>query len=110
MILFSHLEGDRVLSTIVSLVKGVLRRTDIFARWGGDEFAILLPNTGKRQAYELAERIRELITGHHLETAEPLSCSFGLEELCKGDSRNSFLSRVDMRLYQAKKSGKNMVK
>jgi two-component system, cell cycle response regulator len=105
-----HLEGDRVLTTIVSLVRGMLRKTDIFARWGGDEFAILLPNTGKRQAYELAKRIKKHIKGHHFESAGPLSCSFGVEELRKGDTSSSLLSRVDMRLYQAKTRGKNLVK
>ncbi len=106
---FGHLEGDRVLTTVVALTQGILRKTDIIARWGGDEFAILLPHTGKHQAYELAERIKMLITEHHFESAGSLSCSFGVEELRKGDTTSSLLSRVDQRLYKAKKRGKNWV-
>jgi len=105
-----HLAGDRIISTLASLVRRVLRKTDIFARWGGDEFVILLPNTEKDQAYELAERIRDLIAGHSFKAVGFLSCSFGVEELRKGDERNSLLSRVDRKLYEAKESGKNIVK
>jgi len=107
---FGHLEGDRVIASVASLVRGFLRKADIFARWGGDEFAILLPHTEKQQAYKLAERIRDRITENVFEPTESLSCSFGVEELCSGDSSNSLLSRVDQRLYEAKKSGKNIVK
>lgn len=105
-----HLEGDKVLTTIVSLVKGTLRKSDIFARWGGDEFAILLPNTDISQAYELAERLNELVRSHRSKLTGPISCSFGVEGLHKGDTMNSLFSRVDLKLYQAKICGKNKVK
>ncbi len=104
-----HLEGDKVLKSVVSLVQGVLRKTDIFARWGGDEFAILLPNTEKHQAYELAERIKNLIAEHNFGLAGSLSCSFGVEEWAKGDTVNSLVSKVDKKLYKAKIRGKNLV-
>ncbi|MGM0689793.1 MAG: GGDEF domain-containing protein [Bacillota bacterium] len=106
---YGHLTGDRVLSTLAGIVKAALRSSDIFARWGGDEFAILLPHTTKSQARELAERIRDIIVSHYFTQVGYISCSFGVTAYQKGDDINSLISRVDRRLYKAKKTGRNIV-
>ncbi len=106
---YGHLAGDLVLSKLTGVVKKSLRKTDVFARWGGDEFAILLPHTGRLQAFELAERIRSLISDTIFDPAGSVSCSFGVTSFRRGDTMDSFLSAADRRLYEAKKSGKNVV-
>ena len=55
---FGHMMGDKVLKQVVHAVQGCIREADVFARWGGDEFAILLPNTNLAEARKLAERLR----------------------------------------------------
>lgn len=106
---YGHLTGDRVLTTLAGIVKAVLRSSDIFARWGGDEFAILLPHTHKSQAHELAERIRDIVASHYFTQVGYISCSFGVAAFHKDDDITSFISRVDKRLYEAKKTGRNLV-
>ncbi|MEW5785049.1 MAG: GGDEF domain-containing protein [Bacillota bacterium] len=106
---YGHLTGEQVLSTLAGIVKSVVRQSDIFARWGGDEFAILLPHTDEARAYELAKRIRAVIASHCFEGVGSISCSFGVAVYQKGDDGNSFLSRADQKLYQAKSTGKNLV-
>ena len=106
---YGHLIGDRVLSAVAEVVDRELRSSDIFARWGGDEFAILLPHTTRQQAYELAERIRDTISAHKFEQAGYITCSFGVAEFRKDDDINSFLARADQRLYEAKTTGRDLV-
>jgi diguanylate cyclase (GGDEF)-like protein len=61
---YGHLVGDQVILDIVKLVQHTIRETDIFARWGGQEFVILLPNTHKLDAANLSERIRLAVESH----------------------------------------------
>ncbi len=104
-----HLIGDSVIKELAGLVEEKLRGSDIFARWGGDEFNILLPSLGLEQAIELADRLRNMITSHSFSLVGKVSCSFGVAELVIEDDSNSLLSRADERLYRAKREGKNMV-
>ena len=108
--LYGHLMGDQVLRTVTRLVQECLRKTDIFARWGGDEFAVLLPHTNKDQAKELALRIRDTIANYTFNQVGRVSCSFGLSAFVVGESSDQFLSRADNKMYEAKNSGKDMVK
>lgn len=104
-----HLAGDSILQNIASIIKDSIRRTDIFARWGGEEFVILLPNTDIRQALEMAERMRVCIEENKYGSVENVTCSFGLVSLQKNEDAGSFLQRADNLLYEAKKQGKNTV-
>ena len=106
---FGHLAGEKVLSTLARIVKNEIRQSDVFARWGGDEFVILLPHTEGAQAFELAERIRDLVASHRFAAVGLISCSFGVAEYEKGEDGDSFLARADQKLYQAKSAGKNLV-
>lgn len=106
---FGHLAGDSVLKNTASLVRNTIRNTDIFARWGGDEFVILLPNTDSDQALELTERVRSGIRKIKYEKVEAVTCSFGLVSLHKNESTDSLLKRADKLLYQAKERGRDTV-
>lgn len=105
---FGHDIGDFVLKEIASLVQSKLRDTDTFARWGGEEFIILLPNTDLSNATKLAERLREAIAQHDFQYRE-ITSSFGVTEIKSADSEDSLIKRVDENLYNSKNSGRNRV-
>ena len=106
---YGHMAGDSILLNVTSTIKSSIRNTDVFARWGGDEFVILLPNTDAKQAFEITERIRISIQNSKYNDIENVTCSFGLVSLQKGDNTESLLQRADKYLYRAKKMGKNTV-
>lgn len=101
--------GDYVLENIAKITKEAIRSSDIFARWGGEEFIIFLPNTNLSKANHLAEKLRFLIEEHAFSDIDSITCSFGVTTLKDGDNKNSFLKRADILLYEAKKSGRNCV-
>ncbi|UWG96055.1 GGDEF domain-containing protein [Dehalobacter sp. DCM] len=103
-----HLTGDKVLKEITGLVKSMIRETDIFARWGGEEFVILFPNTDREEALEITERIRKKISGHDFASGH-ITCSFGVDTWYQGEERDSLIQRVDTLLRRAKETGKNKV-
>lgn len=106
---YGHLAGDKVLKELAELVNSKLRSSDIFARWGGDEFIILLPYASMEEAVDMAERIRDLTASHDFKQVRNLSCSFGVAGFEVTDNSSTFLKKVDDKLYQAKRSGKNLV-
>ncbi len=106
---YGHLVGDDVLRTIADRVKSTLRQSDLLARWGGEEFIILLPNTPLDSATEIAEKIRQMIENHPFETAGRITCSFGVTQIDPNEDPLSALGRVDELLYDAKASGRNRV-
>jgi diguanylate cyclase (GGDEF)-like protein len=109
---FGHVIGDVVLSELCGAVRESLRPTDIVARFGGDEFAIILPHTDARGAAAVANRVlgrvRALTIPTDEEGAIQCSISIGIAEFQPGDaSANDLIRRADERLYQAKREGKN---
>jgi len=104
---FGHQIGDKVLRELVKVVKSTIRKSDIFARWGGEEFMILAPIKKKEDAYRIAEKIRKKIENHHFGEVGKLTISLGISFYKKGDTIKSLVRRVDAALYKAKKSGKN---
>jgi len=106
---FGHLMGDHVIQNIALTIKKVIRNTDIFARWGGEEFVILLPNTDIYQAMEITNRMRICIQNNKYDKVENITCSFGLVELRQNENAESLLQRADKYLYEAKACGKNAV-
>jgi diguanylate cyclase (GGDEF)-like protein/PAS domain S-box-containing protein len=107
--IYGHDIGDRVLISISNLLKEKLRKTDVSARWGGEEFLILLRNTNLPQALKVAEKLKNLICGLKVPPVEDVSASFGVVEYIKGESIDDILKRVDLALYRAKAVGKNCV-
>lgn len=110
---FGHGVGDDVLCSICDLCLAGLRDADIFARIGGDEFAVLMPNTNLDDARQAAERIRQSIAEaviHHDEADIRVAISVGVSEILDTDeSVKDILRRVDAALYQAKRAGRDQV-
>lgn len=105
-----HDIGDKVLEEGGQLITDILRRRDIAARWGGEEFLVLLPDTPLQGGMILAEKLRENI--HSKLTASigsDVSTTIGIVELCEGESIESSLKRADEALYEGKNSGRNKV-
>jgi two-component system, cell cycle response regulator len=106
---YGHDIGDYVLVELTNLIKVRLRDSDMFARWGGEEFMIVLPKTDAIIGKEIAERLRVSVETHHFEGVGKITCSFGISELMPNDDFTTFLKRVDDALYKAKRSGRNRV-
>lgn len=106
---YGHLVGDSVSKKVVALIKDSIRNTDVFARWGGDEYVILLPNTNLQEAKEMAERMRVCIRNNLYDPVKNVSCSFGVAALKKDETADSFFHKVDDLLFQAKAGGKDRV-
>lgn len=106
---FGHLTGDGVLIELAVLITRNIRNSDIFVRWGGEEFVLTFPDTSLQQATEIAEKLRTLISDHSFNKIGHLSCSFGVAAYKDGDDLDSVLRRADKRLYMAKRLGKNRV-
>ncbi len=106
---YGHAYGDSVLRDIAAIVKKLLRQSDVFARWGGDEFAILMPNTSLLGAEIAAEKIRIAILSIDHPTVGLVSASIGVGEYNLGESSESWFKRVDKALYYAKADKENSV-
>jgi two-component system, cell cycle response regulator len=106
---YGHQAGDYVLKEVSSIIKGIIRKSDFFARWGGEEFIILLPQINLENALYVAEKLRKGIMNYDFKEVKHLTCSFGVTKLCRIDTADKFVSRVDRALYKAKESGRNRV-
>ncbi|NVK21877.1 MAG: diguanylate cyclase [Kangiellaceae bacterium] len=106
---FGHLTGDYVLQELAKLIGHNIRKTDVLARWGGEEFAILCPATVSGPAKILAEKLRTLIHDKTFDTIGNITCSFGVSTSHEDDSLESLFWRADKALYQSKKNGRNQV-
>lgn len=106
---YGHHTGDDVLRQFARLVSGNIRQNDILARWGGEEFMILLPNNRLAEASALAEKLRRLIERQEFDQAGAVRASFGVAEFRAADTGESFIGRADHALYQAKAEGRNRV-
>ncbi len=104
-----HLCGDNLLIELTALIKKQMRQTDVFARWGGDEFMILSLETKRAGAVELAEKLRHLIELTTFPEGGKVTCSFGVTQFMKGDTVDTLLKRADRLLYEAKQGGRNRV-
>lgn len=106
---FGHDVGDSVLKRVVQIVSENTRAVDIFARWGGEEFLILCPNTEEVQAVSLAEKLRKEIESKSFERVNHITCSFGVTSYKVAETKESFIKRVDEAMYEAKQTGRNKV-
>jgi diguanylate cyclase len=112
---FGHSVGDRVMKFIAATLKNTLPGKDTAARFGGDEFAVIMPRTPLRNAVEVAEQLRlavmkgELIRRSTGEKQTRLTISIGVAALHKGASPQALIEAADVCLYAAKRSGRNCV-
>jgi diguanylate cyclase (GGDEF)-like protein len=106
---FGHNVGDRVLVQVAHVLLRQVRSVDIVARWGGEEFIILLPTANLDQASKLAEKLRKSIAGKEIENVGKITASLGVSEVVVGDTMESAIARADEALYRAKEDGRNRV-
>ena len=106
---YGHDIGDFVLKNITNIVTSQIRASDIFARWGGEEFILFLPDTKLKNAIKVAQNLRQKIEEYAFGNVEKITCSFGVTTLQDQDSKESFIKRADILLYEAKESGRNCV-
>lgn len=106
---YGHMVGDEVLRGISTVAAQSIRESDTFARWGGEEFIILLPENGLEGAAIVAEKVRAAIAA--CDCGEPgyKTCSFGVAEFSAEEDTNSLINNADKALYFAKNNGKNQV-
>lgn len=110
--LHGHRAGDDAIRGLADVIRSELRETDVGARWGGDEFAILVPNTSSAAALALAERIRAAIPRRI--TPWPLTGSVGVAAIDPGETGGvvdpaTLMRAADVAMYEAKRSGKDRV-
>ena len=104
-----HLAGDRVLRSVAQTIQEQMRNMDILMRWGGEEFIVVSVETDQAEARQVAERLRAAIEASpHQNNVHPTG-SFGITQLQDDGTLDSFLRRVDDKLYEAKSSGRNKV-
>lgn len=106
---YGHNAGDDVLVKLGAVVLKIIRTTDRFGRWGGEEFMLLLPETQSEDASVLAERIRKQVAETKHDNSTPVTLSLGVAEYKPDESLTMLLHRADSALYQAKEEGRNRV-
>lgn len=109
---FGHAVGDQAIQAVARLLQDTCRRGDVVARWGGEEFILLLPETNRSQATFLAERLRQKIEETPLrtgDTAITLTASMGVAARDRHPSLDTLVSEADSQLYRAKECGRNRV-
>ncbi|HIJ78743.1 MAG: response regulator [Desulfobulbaceae bacterium] len=105
---YGHHIGDSVLAEMALILRETCRHSDLVVRWGGEEFAILLPETGDEEAIIFAEKARLKIAERSFHLAGHLTASFGVAQLRKNDEIG-MMKRADNALYRAKEKGRNKV-
>lgn len=106
---YGHLVGDEILYKLAQFVRAELRKSDTVARWGGEEFVLLLPNTALGDASRLAQSLCDKIAHEPLSEHSFITSSFGVVQLKEGERRSELLARADALLYEAKTQGRNRV-
>src|SRR6056297_3945120 len=103
-----HMEGDLVLEKLSELIMEQTRKIDVFARWGGEEFVMILPETDTDTTLKFVERIRIKIKENSFGKSN-ITCSFGVTQIRENDTGESIFLRMDNYLYLCKRRGKDMV-
>lgn len=106
---YGHLVGDMVLSQLSKIISDNLRNSDIFGRYGGEEFLIICPKTNKDGAFILAEKLRIIVNDFTFDEVGHKTVSIGIAEFQTNDTIETLFKKADEALYEAKNSGRNRV-
>ncbi len=106
---YGHQTGDKILKVLAKICTSSIRESDLFARWGGEEFVILMSETDIDQAKYICEKLRVKIENSTFPNNIKLTVSFGVSNLKKEDTKEKFFKKADEALYRAKSRGRNKV-
>lgn len=113
---FGHLVGDEIIKRVCNAMKKNIRESDLFSRWGGEEFILVLNKVDKEMAINASQKLLNIIKSdlclylhEKLNITKELTCSMGITSPKKSDSVDSLIQRVDSALYLAKDGGRNRV-
>ncbi|MCP5162893.1 MAG: sensor domain-containing diguanylate cyclase [Hahellaceae bacterium] len=106
---YGHTQGDVTLKKLAQVIQAHIRATDVAARWGGEEFVLILPETKLQQAEAIANKLRMEIESTEIAGQINITCSMGVAQFVPGEHRDQLLKRLDAALYQAKSQGRNCV-
>lgn len=106
---YGHQVGDEALKDVAKTLKDTLRDGDVVARWGGEEFVIMLKNSGLQEAQSIAEKLRAKIEKTKVQNTINITTSIGLTKYYVGEDTKLTFKRADNALYKAKKTGRNRV-
>ncbi len=107
---FGHVSGDSVLMQMGKILQESLRKDDTPVRYGGEEFAVLIPQAKMAQVFRIAEKLRQKIAGHDFGLNKTVTISIGGTVYRPGEETEAFIRRADEALYTAKHQGKNTVR
>jgi diguanylate cyclase len=112
---FGHLIGDEILKLVAGTISKTVKGRDIVARFGGEEFGLILPQTSLENAIRLADQIRrqleiqQWVVSKRNQAVGTVTASFGVAQLQHGETRDAFIGRADRKLYDAKGAGRNRI-
>ena len=106
---YGHQAGDYVLVTVAELIRSSIESTDIFARWGGEEFMLLMSGSDMNEAMAKVEKLREMLAEYDFIEPPTVTGSFGVASFGENDNMDSLIKRADNALYAAKHNGRNRV-
>ncbi len=106
---YGHLAGDAVLEQLGSTLSNSLRQNDIVARFGGEEFTVLVPRVNEEQSFNMANKLREKIARTKYGNIPGITVSIGYTLYTPHETIENFIDRADIALYSAKTNGKNRV-
>lgn len=106
---FGHDGGDEALIAFTRMITTAIRKSDIFARWGGEEFMVLLPETELEEAMQIASKLRLITEANVIPQIGRITTSIGVSEYQPGDDAEALIKRADMALFKAKENGRNRV-
>ena len=106
---YGHAMGDNVLKQIAAVMRAQLRNSDTIARWGGDEFVLLLPNVTLQNAVLLLDRVKNAINALTLDEGASVSCSFGVVQMRTESTYQEMLAQADTMMYRSKRNGKGRI-
>lgn len=106
---YGHIVGDMILKSFATLIMKNIRRIDRFGRWGGEEFLLLLNDTGEHEAMQIAQKLKDLVANTCFNDKYSITISIGVTVYREGDTKEKAIARADEGLYAAKNLGRNRV-